>query len=422
MRFQMAWAAWFGVVCFSCTDDGSKDSAPSGEDGGGEVDSGPRARPPSAPVVSILPENPTTGDDLTFQVDEAPVDPDGDSLTWFVAWFVDGVPATDWTDTVPSEATRKDSVWEVRATVSDGTYTSTTAFDVAVIGNTPPVADAVIAPAIPVTLDPLRVSTSSFDPDEDDVVGYAITWSVDGVDAGLTGLEVDPSLTTKGDVWTVTVIPVDPDDSGEPVSDSVTIENSLPTVDSVEIVPRTTTTLVDVEAAFTGVDPDRSDVLEPAFSWTVDGIEVGTDSTLSSSMFRRDQEIGLSVTLHDGTVAGPARFADAIRVENTLPSVAGADLDPAAPASDDEVHCIPRGWSDPDGDLEDYSFQWTLDGVAGPVVDRWNLATAGATEGQVLGCTVTPNDGLDFGPSVGVSATLSAIEGAVPLALTDGRE
>jgi len=407
VRNQMSWAVSLGVAFFGCTDGGSKDSTASGDGGGGGLDSGPRARPPSAPLVSIVPASPMTGDDLSFQVNQSPVDPDGDALTWFVAWFVDGVPATGWTDTVPSDETRKHQVWEVRITVSDGTYTSETGLGVVVIGNTPPVAAAVLSPPAPTTLDRLSVSTSSVDPDEEDVVGYAIVWSVNGVDTGLTGLDVDPSLTTEGEVWSVTVTPVDPDDSGAPVSESVTIENSLPIVDSVEIVPDNPATLDDVEALFTGSDPDVADVLTPVFSWTVDGVEVGTEDTLSSSLFVRGQELGLSVSMHDGTVEGPARFTDPVIVDNTPPSLVGADLDPVSPDTFDEVLCIPRGWSDPDGDLEDYSFQWTLDGVPGPTVDHWHLSSSGASEGQVLSCTVTPSDGRDTGASVVVSATLS---------------
>ena len=74
-----------------------------------------------------------------------------------------------------------------------------------------------------------------------------------------TGLDVDPSYTTEGEVWTVIVTPVDPDGPGDAVSESVTIENSLPIVDSVDIVPDDPTTSDDVEAVFTAHDPDGGD-------------------------------------------------------------------------------------------------------------------------------------------------------------------
>jgi len=400
---------WLACGLLACTDSSKGDSAgAAGGDGGGTIDSGVRQRPPSAPVISIFPPDPVTSDDLTWQVDEAPVDPDGDALTWFVAWFADGAPATDFTDSVPAEETLKGQVWEVRATVTDGTYTSETAIDVVVIGNTPPVAQALLTPESPTTLDRLRVSPSSIDPDEADAIGYSIVWSVDGVEAGLTGLDVDPSSTTEGEVWTVEVTPVDPDGAGEVATASVTIENSLPLVDSVEIGPDDPTTNDDVEAVFAAHDPDDADVLTPIFEWTVDGSVVGTDATLSRSLYRRDQVIGLSVAMHDGTVEGPARFADSVVVNNSAPSIVGADLDPAAPDTADDVTCIPRGWSDADGDVAGYTYQWTLDGVMGSTSNHWHLGTSGASAGQTLTCTVVPDDGLDPGAPVSVSVTLSA--------------
>ena len=385
-----------------------KDSAEDPPDlGGPGVDTHQPEHPPTAPVVAIVPAAPTTDDDLVFQVDTPPVDPDGDALTWFVAWFVDGVPATSWEDRVPAAETRKGQVWEVRATVTDGTYTSETGLDVVVIGNTPPVAQVTLTPERPTTLDRLSVSPSSIDPDEADAVGYSIAWQVDGVDAGLSGLDVDPSRTRKGEVWSVTVTPVDPDDTGTAVFASVTIENSLPIAEDVEIIPDDPTTNDDVEVVFSGYDPDEADTLTPQISWTVDGVEVGSDASLSSDLFRRDQELVVGVAFHDGTVAGVPAFAEPVVVKNSVPSILGAELDPAAPGPDDDVTCIPRGWSDADLDAEGYTYLWTLDGVPGPATDHWELASSSAGAGQMLTCTVVPNDGRDAGPSVTVSALLS---------------
>lgn len=395
-------------VLLGCSGGSEKDSASSSPDVDPRgVDTHQPQRPPSSAVVSIVPADPTTGDDLSFQVDTPPVDPDGDALTWFVAWFVDGVPATGWEDWVPADETRKGQVWEVRVTVTDGTYTSATGLDVVVIGNTPPVAQVALSPARPTTLDRLSVSPSSIDPDEADAVGYSIAWQVDGTDAGLSGLDVDPSRTRKGDVWTVTVTPVDPDDTGDPVSASVTIDNSLPIVDSLAIVPDDPITTDDLEAVFSANDADASDLLTPVISWTVDGVVVGSAPTLSSELFTRDQEVAVAVAMHDGTVEGIARFAGPVVVRNAVPSVLGVDLEPVAPDTDDDVTCIPRGWSDADSDAEGYIFQWTLDGAPGPSSNHWDLSGADAVAGQALTCTVVPDDGRNAGTPVSISVVLS---------------
>ena len=148
-------------------------------------------------------------------------------------------------------------------------------------------------------------------------------------------------------------------------------------------------------------------MLTPVISWTVDGVMVGSAPTLSSDLFTRDQEVAVAVAMHDGNVEGIARFAGPVVVRNAVPSVLAVDLDPAAPDTDDDVTCIPRGWSDADSDTEDYIFQWTLDGAPGPSTHHWDLSGATAAAGQTLTCTVVPDDGRTAGVPVSNSVVLS---------------
>ncbi|MFH1464993.1 MAG: hypothetical protein ABIO70_11470 [Pseudomonadota bacterium] len=104
--------------------------------------------PPGAPVVSIDPGSPSAGvDDLICQVDTASSDADGDSVSYSMAWTVDGVayaaggsadtgdtagwvgPTTgSWTDdTVPADDTLSGEVWVCTATPHDGDDAGATA-------------------------------------------------------------------------------------------------------------------------------------------------------------------------------------------------------------------------------------------------------------------------------------------------------
>ncbi len=83
--------------------------------------------PPTAPVLAMDPEEPTTDDDLLCTVDTDSTDQDGDGVSYSFAWEVDGVVYTDATDTwetgdtVPAYDTLPDEEWSCTVTPDDGT-------------------------------------------------------------------------------------------------------------------------------------------------------------------------------------------------------------------------------------------------------------------------------------------------------------
>lgn len=394
-------AAWTCTVWSACAAPSKTDTArpllPSPDD------SAVLQNPPTGPAVSIVPAEPLTADPLSWTVDRPPTDPDGDPLTWSVMWSVDGVEQPQFSDTVPADATALGQVWELRVAVSDGTFASDTALAVAVIGNTAPVASVVITPEAPTTVDRLRAIPSGTDVDGD-AFGYEILWLVNGSNSGLTGPDVPAERTTAGESWSVVVTPYQAGEMGVEASATARIRNSSPVVTALDIQPRRPGTNDSLTAEFEAEDADPGDTLVPRFSWTVDGIEVGTTAELASSLFVRGQEVGLSVAMNDGTVTGPARYADAVTIENTAPSITQVAIVPVAPGPTDVAHCVPTGWDDADGDAAAYEFAWTLAGAIGPTTASWDLSTAAAVAGDSLGCAATPVDGWDTG------ATLSAVD------------
>ncbi len=368
-------------------------------------DSASPMRPPEPPVISIVPPNPIAADDLAIQVDEEPSDPDGDLLTWSIQWAVDGEAQPELSDGVPSDLTEKGQVWEVQATVSDGVFTSETALAVVVIGNTPPEASVVVAPAEPTTDDLLRATPAGSDVDGD-TIGFQIAWLVNGENSGITGPDVPSSQTAAGQTWSVVVTAVDPEGPGEPSTATVRIQNSVPVVSTLDILPHHPRTGDTLTAEFVGQDPDTADVLEPQYTWTVNGVVVGTDSELPPSAFIRGHEVGLSIALNDGTVVGPARVADPVTIENTPPELLDVLLVPTSPDPTDTVTCNAVGWSDADGDTESYEYAWYVNGIAGPATDTLVLSSVSAEPGDILMCSVTPNDGFDAGTTLFVSTTV----------------
>ncbi len=363
--------------------------------------------PPVPPEVAIEPANPTTADDLWWVTTTEAFDEDGDAITTFVSWFRDGVPETAWTDHVPAEATQKGEVWEARITVTDGMFTAPTALAVAVIGNTPPTATVTLSPESPTTVSHLVATVSGSDVDNDPL-GFQVSWTVDGTPTDLYGFEVPAERTRSGETWEVTVVPVDPDEAGAPVSAATTIRNAAPRVTAIEVLPNPADTTDILTAHIAATDSDEDDIAL-VIQWWIDGMAVpgATDSTLAPSLTARGNRIEVEVSADDGEVVGAAMWSDVIIIENSLPTITNVVISPSSPTTNDEVTCIPEGWQDDDGDAESYVYQWTLDGVAGPSTPHWHLSTSGAVAGQTVGCTVIPEDGLDLGPPVVASAVLS---------------
>ena len=90
-----------------------------GDDDAGDDDSGDNL-PPSAPGVTIQPEEPSGGDALTCQVVDPAVDPDGDALTYRYAWLVHGNPTNLVSETVPADYTSQGDEWVCEVVAHDG--------------------------------------------------------------------------------------------------------------------------------------------------------------------------------------------------------------------------------------------------------------------------------------------------------------
>ena len=76
--------------------------------------------PPTAPVVSISPSEPTTDDILNCVIDTESTDADGDTVTYSYAWTKDGVDAGVTEATVASEDTAGEEEWICTVTPNDG--------------------------------------------------------------------------------------------------------------------------------------------------------------------------------------------------------------------------------------------------------------------------------------------------------------
>ena len=97
------------------------DSGEEDEDIDGDDDTIPANQPPNAPVVTIDPAYPSVCDSLRCEYEATPEDPDGDFVTYGVAWIVDGAPfAPEVPDRVDAEDLAEGQVWTCEVTPNDG--------------------------------------------------------------------------------------------------------------------------------------------------------------------------------------------------------------------------------------------------------------------------------------------------------------
>ncbi len=135
--------------------------------------------PPTAPVVDVTPNAPSTDDDLVCAVTTPSTDADGDGVTYSYAWYKDTVlqPALT-TDTVDSSNTADGEVWRCAVTPYDGIDYGAPGEDEVTIG-APVLSGGTVAPVSGYTATTFTYSVVYTDGDNDAPTAITVT-----IDAG----------------------------------------------------------------------------------------------------------------------------------------------------------------------------------------------------------------------------------------------
>lgn len=106
------------------------------------------------------------------------------------------------------------------------------------VNGPPTVPEVRVEPVEPRTGDTLRcvIQTASVDP-EGASVSYTFSWVLDGADAVISESAVEAEYTSRGQVWSCTVLATDGLVTAPAASDSVTVGNTPPSTPSVTVVP-----------------------------------------------------------------------------------------------------------------------------------------------------------------------------------------
>lgn len=368
---------------------------------------------PTQPTVTITP-NPASSSDLLTASATGSTDPEGATISYSYEWLLNGASAGYTGTTLPSSATSRGEVWSVRATPSDGTLSGPYGEAFVTIANAAPVVTAVnITPNNPSPQDNLTCGYSVTDADGDSV-SVAFEWSMGGNTLSSTTDTLNGPF-QQGDALTCTVTPFDGVDYGTPVANTVTVNNTPPTVTALSLTPNTLLTDDILTATGSGADAD-GDALSFAWDWYVDS-GAGFSLVQSNSganadtldgvyHFDRGDQVYVVMTISDGS-SSAMQTSPTITVQNTAPSAYNVLITPAGPvAGVDDLECIAQG-ADADGDAVSFTYAWEVDGATTTYTSAV-ISTTELTNGEVWECIVTPDDGTDVGPANSSVVTIGA--------------
>ncbi|MGC6507363.1 MAG: hypothetical protein ACON4U_03060 [Myxococcota bacterium] len=338
-------------------------------------------------------------------------DLDDGILSWSNAWFVDGVEVSTSSAFSPSESNSNVGSTIsclVNAVDNDGALVS--ASTSVTIGNSAPVMNAVVvSPNTAVTTDALLLCEGSgTDPDLDSLT-YHYAWynTTAGQQIGVSDvLQLDASLVSPEDQVTCTVTVEDENGSTDTLSESITVVNTAPVLNSVGIVPiqgAFSNALLSCEATAEDLDNDS---LSFSYLWAKGNILLGASSTLqlAPTVVQPQETITCTVTVTDA-FGGTDSAAANVVIENTPPVISSAVINPSTFFNDQSISCAVTA-TDTDNQALAESFEWR-NATTGQILGTGSnlvLSSMTASVGDTIECLVTVTD-PDNGSATEISSS-----------------
>jgi len=341
--------------------------------------------------VSLSPENPITTDDLIPSVGGSE-----DLSDYSVRWSVNGTRRLDLdgAELIPATETHKGEVWTVGvASSAKGEYGEASV----TIQNSPPTATLTLLPEEPRTRDPLRTTVSRSDIDSGNV-GIRYEWSVDGTPVDFTGPILPAAQTSKGQVWEVTVTPSDDEGDGEPVTASVTINNSPPSVQRAIIDPAFPTGNDTLSCDGIGWTDEDEEAPSYTYQWVFEGAVVGTEATFSAAELSRGDAVTCRLTPTDGDATGPTVESVPVTITNAPPIVTGVAITPDPATRSNSLSVEVGEIIDIDDDPVSLKYRWYVNESS--VSSEETLDPRYYTRDDEVYVTVIPSDGFTTGEAV----------------------
>ena len=385
---------------------------------------------PIARSLSLSPESPMDDDDLILDWEYYDLDGDSqDTQQTLIYWFLDGsrIAELDGEQSVSSFMIRSGDEWEVSITPSDSSDFGQTAYSgIVVIGssNTGPSVSAFITTSgYTVTTDSLQLIYTPYDPDGDTIQSTEIRWFRDSIMVAAFNDEttVDPSFTSKGEIWESHVRVFD----GLIWSDwfitpSVEIFNTPPVVTEISLLPEgKLTTDSDLQVSWEQFDIDGDPELASQIRWWVDGDwmpEYDGLNFISSSEVDRDEHWSVQVIPGDGEGLGTSMKTNSRVIENANPIILEVSLEnspigglESQPDSLSDLLSVTRS-QDPDDEPVVLTYSWFRDGfIVSDLEDLDSVNSSRLEPGQEWEVVVTATDPWGLFDSLSSTVTIANV-------------
>ncbi|NOZ85830.1 MAG: VCBS repeat-containing protein [Deltaproteobacteria bacterium] len=363
-------------------------------------------RAPTAPIVTIEPRNPKTGDRLVAHIEKPSSDSDGDGISYEYHWFKSGNEQKDLKGRadVPPGRVVKGAMWSLEVIPNDGLAYGKPGKASVQIGNTSPSPPVIaITPQHPRTKDDIRVviRKKAVDPDKDKLT-FVYRWYLNGklvpAKEGLDATLLPSGETSSGQNWRVEAMAKDDSSSSKPGFVEFTIGNTPPAKPSIEIVPKHPKTNDNIQCKVLSQpqDPD-GDKVSYRYSWLKDSKPIGRSGKkpfIDARLTAKGQVWTCEVAPFDGSAVGP-RARKSVEITNSAPTPPAIVVQPQAPTRLDRLTCKNvKKAVDPDKDNLEVKYYWLRNGKKVDFAPDAAILPAGSQkEGEKWSCMVEVTDG-----------------------------
>ena len=371
--------------------------------------------PPTQPTVVLSPD-PTYSNTALSANASGSIDADGQNVTYTYEWYENSVLTTFASSLIPASELDVGEIWTVRVTPNDGfgqgnfTEVSTT-----IENSTPTITTPVISPSTNVYNDTV-LTCSATASDVDETVTPTYTWSVNGYTLSGSSLDLSTIATSVGDVVTCTANVTDSNGGTDNASNSVTIFNRQPSINSISISPSSPTTN-DVLSCSSSTSDLDGDTVSVTTEWQLNGTVLGSQNTLQldASMISPQDTVDCVVTATDGQ-GSPITSVQSVTILNTNPTIDSTAFTPNPVYISDTVTCAVSA-SDIDGDVSGQLTIEIQDGQGGILSSSTgqsslslDLSTTSLSSGDTVSCYTVVQDG--YGGTDSSTASLTILNSA----------
>lgn len=335
------------------------------------------------------------------------VDPDGDTATYNIAWYIgDQLVLGQTSPELPAGIHKRGDAVVCGATPTDGqTFGEELRSDPVYIGNaSPKISNIAIEPTGPTIESTLICAAHDVTDADSDFVTIGYSWLINTKVVQGANESVLKKGYKKGDEVSCTATPHDGFSFGTPISaPPVEILNAKPTGGATTISPTTPNVTNVLKCDVVGVSDPDGDPMTYDIVWWVNGVPVTESSsteTLSAPVFASGDVVRCAATANDGKLSGEPLLSPEIVIANAPPMGGIATIQPPMPTAAATLVCDVSAINDPDGDDITWTYEWIKNGEKISGAFFQSLPPGNVSKNDILVCLAVPSDGKADGAVV----------------------